>query len=175
MNNRCIILEAFTMKAVTIDQLDIKDHVRWAQDQESYDISFIKESHLVAPHPEILGTSVIYPSKFEELFELQRRNLPWASFTPPNNFHTFSKRFFSYRLFPNIYWEEEDEEESSEGENPNQEDLIQEVILAKKIGGQTQSLFEKDKCTILSLLELIKWVNHLLKQINARKLQYQKG
>jgi hypothetical protein len=163
------------MKAVTIDQLDIKDHVRWAQDQKDYDVSFIKESQLVATHPEILGTSIIYPSKFEELFELQRRNLPWASFSPPKNFHMFSKRFFSYRLFPNIYWEEKDEdEEESEDKNSNH-DLIQEVIRVKKKGNQTLPLFEKDKSAILSLLESIKWVNRLLKQINARKLQYQKG
>lgn len=162
------------MKAVTIDQLDIKDHVRWAQDQKDYDVSFIQESLLVAPHPEILGTSVIYPSKFEELFELQKRNLPWASFSPPKNFHMFSKRFFSYRLFPNIYWEDKDEEESSEDENPSH-DLIQEVIRIKKKKEQIQSLFEKDKSAILNLLESIRWVNQLLKQINARKLQYQKG
>ncbi len=162
------------MKAVTIDQLDIKDHVRWAQDQEDYDISFITESHLVAPHPEILGTSVIYPSKFEELFELQKRNLPWASFSPPKNFHMFSKRFFSYRLFPNIYWEENDEEESSEDKEHNH-DLIQEVLRVKKKENETQTLFEKDKTTVLNLLESIQWANQLLKQINARKLQYQKG
>lgn len=165
------------MKPVTIDQLDIKDHVRWAQDQEGYDISFVKESHLVAPHPEILGTSVIYPSKFEELFELQKRNLPWASFSQPKNFHMFSKRFFSYRLFPNIYWKDEDDNEESEesADEESSDDLIQEVIRIKKLGNQTESLFEKDKSTILNLLESIKWVNHLLKQINARKLQYQKG
>jgi hypothetical protein len=165
------------MKAVTIDQLDIKEHVRWAQDQEVYDVSFVKESHLVAPHPEILGTSVIYPSKFEELFELQRRNLPWASFAPPKNFHMFGKRFFSYRLFPNIYWkdEEEGEEKDSSQEEETHQDLIREVIRIKKLENQPQSLFEKDKSSILNLLESIKWINHLLKQINARKLQYQKG
>jgi hypothetical protein len=164
------------MKAITIDQLDIKDHVRWAQDQADYDVSFVQESHLVAPHPEILGTSVIYPSKFEELFELQRRNLPWASFSPPKNFHLFSRRFFSYRLFPSIYWEDEkDEEEKESSEKDSSHDLIQEVIRAKLLENQTQSLFEKDKSTILNLLESIRWVNQLLKQINARKLQYQKG
>ncbi len=163
------------MKAVTIDQLDIKDHVRWAQDQEEYDVTFVKESQLVGQHPEILGTSVIYPSKLEELLELQKRNLPWACFSPPKNFHMFSKRFFSYRVFPNIFWEDqEEEEEPSEEENENF-DLIREVIRVKKLANQPESLFEKDKGTILSLLESIKWVNQLLKQINARKLQYQKG
>lgn len=167
------------MKAVTIDHLDIKDHVRWAQDQKDYDISLIKESQLVAHHPEILGTSVIYPSKFDELFELQKKNLPWATFVPPKNFHTFSKRFFSYRLFPSIYWEEKEDEEEKENDSSEEEDvhqdLIQEVMRIKKNENQTHSLFEKDKNTILNLLESIKWINHLLNQINARKLQYQKG
>lgn len=164
------------MKATTIDQLDIKDHVRWAQDQKDYDISFVKESHLVAPHPEILGTSVIYPSKFEELFELQRRNLPWAHFSPPKNFHLFSKRFFSYRLFPDIYWEEEGSEEEKEfSEEDANCDLIQKMIRVENLANHTQSLFEKDKSAILNLLESIQWVNQLLKQVNARKLQYQKG
>ncbi|MGC1879299.1 MAG: DUF5399 family protein [Rhabdochlamydiaceae bacterium] len=165
------------MKAVTIDQLDIKDHVRWAQDQEDYDISFVNESHLVAHFPEILGTSVIYPSKFEELFELQKRNLPWAAFAPPKNFYLFSKRFFSYRLFPNLDWENEKGEEEGKKDSSEEEDfaLIQEVTRIKKFANQTQPLFDKDRGTILNLLESIKWINHLLKQINARKLQYQKG
>lgn len=160
------------MKAVTIDRLDIKDHVRWAQDQEGYDISFVKESLLVAPHPEILGTSVIYPSKFEELFELQKRNLPWAAFAPPKNFQAFSKRFFSYRLFPNIFWEEKDDDEEEED---SQDDLIAWIINYQKPDDQNSSLFEQDKSTVLNLLESIKEINDLLKQINARKLQYQKG
>lgn len=171
------------MKAVTIDQLDLKDHVRWAQDQEVYDVSLIKESYLVAHHPEILGTSAIYPSKLEELFELQKKNHPWATFVPPKNFHLFSKRFFSYRLFPNIYWEEESENSSGkdeESETPSKEDatnqdLIKEIIQLKKLENQTQLLFEKEKSTILNLLESIRWINRLLKQVNARKLQYQKG
>lgn len=103
------------MKAVTIDRLDIKDHVRWAQDQLEYDVSFVNESHLVAPHPAILGTSSIYASKFEELFELQKKNICWASFTQPLNFHLFSRRFFSYRLFPNIHWEDYEEGEEKRG------------------------------------------------------------
>jgi hypothetical protein len=86
----------------------------------------------------------------------------------------FSKRFFSYRLFPNIYWDDEDEEEEQE-EDDSKFDLIQEVIRVQKLGDQSHTLFEKDKSAILALLESIKWVNHLLKQINARKLQYQKG
>jgi hypothetical protein len=169
------------MKAVTIDQLEMKDHVRWAQDQQEYDVSFVNESHLVAPHPEILGTSAIYSSKFEELFELQKKNVSWAAFAQPSNFHLFSKRFFSYRLFPSIHWEEgqDQEEETSSQDQDNQhspsEDLIKEVLKVQKKSQQKHTLFEKDKTTILNLLETIKGIDRMLKQINARKLQYQKG
>lgn len=155
--------------SVTIDQLDLKDHVRWAKDQSAFDVALIKESDIVAHHPEILGTSAIYPSKLEELFEMQKKNLPWAAFEPPKNFHMFSRRFFSYRLFPNIYWEEEgrDDEEDSH------QNLKQQVIDLQN--PDAQAIFEKDKTAMLNLLDSIEWINHLLKQINARKLQYQKG
>lgn len=167
------------MKGVTIDKLDIKDHLRWAQDQEVLETAYVTEASLVAPHPEILGMSMIYPSKFEELFELQKRNQHWAAFSPPKNYHLFGKRFFSYRLFPSIHWEDEKESQEEEfQENFEQQensDLIQVVLRIKKLGNQTSTLFEKDKSAMLSLLESIRWINKLLQQINARKLQYQKG
>ncbi|MBS0604983.1 MAG: DUF5399 family protein [Verrucomicrobia bacterium] len=164
------------MKAVTIDKLNIKDHLRWAQDQEALESIYVTEAQTVAQHPELVGLSMIYPSKFEELFELAKKNQHWACFTPPKNYHVFGKRFFSYRLFPSIHWEDEEEggEEPSNQEEPNH-DLIQAVIRIKKMGSQTSSLFEKDKSAMINLLESIRWINKLLKQINARKLQYQKG
>lgn len=120
--------------------------------------------------------SMIYPSKFEELFELQKKNQHWACFSPPKNFHLFGKRFFSYRLFLNVHCTNE-EEEQEENENPNDPDLdlIQAVHKIKKMGSHPHSLFEKDRSAMLSLLESIKWINTLLKQITGRKLQYQKG
>ncbi len=163
------------MKAVTIDQLDIKEHVRWAHDQDALDVTFVTESQLIAAHPEIMGTSVIYPSKFDELFELQKKNLPWACFSAPIKFQTFSKRFFSYRLFPNIYWDDKEDTEEKEDDGTPSDNLIVEVLKVEKMGDQPSSLFEKDKTAILNMLESIRWVNELLKQISARKLQYQKG
>lgn len=160
------------MKAVTIDNLDIKDHLRWARDQEILDIDYVAEASIVAPHPEILGLSAIYPSKFDELFELQNRNQHWASFSPPKNYFLFGRRFFSYRLFFSIHWE--DEKEFLEDSEPTC-DLIQAVSRLKKTSSQTPLLFEKDKSTVLSLLESIRRITKLLEQIHARLLQYQKG
>ncbi len=158
--------------AVTIDNLGIKEHLRWAQDQEVLDSVYVTEASVVAPHPEILGMSVIYPSRFEELFDLQKKNQHWASFSPPKNFHLFGRRFFSHRLFPSIDWEDakdDEREEESQGQ-----DLIQALLEIEK-GNQHESLFEKDRATMLGMLQSIKWISQLLKQINGRKLQYQKG
>ena len=163
------------MKAVTIDNLDIKDHLRWAQDQEmTLETSWIEETNIVTSQPEIMGMSMIFPSKLEELFELQRKNQHWASFSPPSNFHLFGKHFFSYRLFSTIHWEEEELEDTEE-EQELSHDLIQAVIRIKQLGGQSSSLFEKDKTAVLNLLESIKWINLLLGQIHTLKLRYQKG
>ncbi|MBS0620197.1 MAG: DUF5399 family protein [Verrucomicrobia bacterium] len=153
----------------TIAELDIEAHVRWAKDQD-YDTKYITESHLVAPHPEILGVSSIYASKFEELFELQRRNMPWAAFAPPKNFHLFSKRFFSYRLFygfkPFVDEEEEGEKSASS---------LEEILNVQPQKHLSKHAFEKEKTAISDLLKSIHWINHLLGFVSSRKLQFQKG
>ena len=169
------------MKAVTIDRLDLKDHVRWAQHQEVYDSSFVTESNIVALHPEITSTSSIYSSKVEELFELQMRSQSWATFSPPKNFHLFGRRLFSYQLFPTIYWKEEDGEKEESREELNSEDreetsdLLRLVTMLQNFTSHSSTLFEKDKSSLITLLKSIQWINRLLAQINARKLQYQKG
>jgi hypothetical protein len=171
------------MKPVTIDNLNIKDHVRWAKDQELLDPTYTKEVSLVSHHPEVLWNSIILTSKWEELFEWQKRNVSWANFEAPDKYHLVSKRLFSYRLFPNIYWKDEDEESEDkehqeQGEDKHEQEgtnLLKQVLDLEKFPNQPMPLFERDKSTIVSLLESIKFLNTLLAQINARKLQYQKG
>ena len=166
------------MESVTIDNLGIKVHERWAQDQSVYDPSLIKDAPYVAMQPEVNGYSLIYSSKLEELFEMQKRNQAWASFVPPHRFQLFNKRYFSYRLFLNIHWEEEkdkDLEDDSEEQEESSENLLSEVKKLQSFTSQSSTLFEKDKTSILNLLESIQWINGMLGQICARKIQYQKG
>ena len=47
------------MNRVTIDNLDIRSHDRYAKDQEALDRKYINESTAIAAHSEILGTSAI--------------------------------------------------------------------------------------------------------------------
>lgn len=172
------------MKSITIDNLDIKDHVRWAQDQTLLDPVYLSEAQSIAHHSELMGMSSIYESQWETLFEWQKRNVPWASFAPPSKFHLASRRLFSFRLFPTIFWEENEEEEqdekegdegqSEEGDEPTN-NLWSQVVNVAAFTHQPTPLFEKDKSTILNLLESIKDINELIGYISARKLQYQKG
>jgi hypothetical protein len=172
------------MKPVTIDKLDIKDHIRWAQDRAIHDTSIVKESKEIAAHPDISGTSAIFPSHLEELLAWERGMLPWASFSPPENHILFHKRLFSYRLFPHISSEEDGESEKQEREEEDDDDLEEKVLKKAKnliehvIAIQQDardSLFEKDKNSILTLLESIRFIDGMLAQIMSRKLQYQKG
>lgn len=175
------------MKPITIDNLDIKDHVRWANDQNHLDSVYLTEAQAIAHLPEMLGTSAIYTSQWETLFEWQKRNAHWASFAPPSKYHLASKRLFSFRLFPTIYWKEE-EEEGTEDDQPSAEEfvekkdkespavnLVKEVINTAAFFHQPSIVFEKDKTTILNLLESIKYLDGLLAQITGKTMQYQKG
>lgn len=110
------------MRPVTIDQLDIKIHERYAKDQQQLDTKYIKESTAIAAYSEIVGTSSIYPSNWEILFELQIKNISWAAFCPPLRYTLQSNRFFSYQILPTIYLRDElDEEEESEEEEKENE------------------------------------------------------
>ncbi|MBI3236313.1 MAG: DUF5399 family protein [Chlamydiales bacterium] len=166
------------MKAVTIDNLDLKDHIRFAQDVMNLDTTYLTDAQAVAKHPEHLGVSTIYASQWEALLERQKRNIHWASFSPPSKYHLANKLLFSFCLFPKAFWEdsEESKQEDSEQKKEEKENLPDLFIQVMKTEPKHRSsLFEKDKSCILNLLESIRDLNKLLAHISARKLQYQKG
>lgn len=165
------------MKAATIDNLDIKIHERYAQDQVALDKSFITDASHPSPHFEIAAASSMYASKWEELFETSVKNLPWASFAPPFAYHRQSNRFFSYRILPTIYVDDgnEEGEKKQDEEEKKEEEILQKALSAKKGRNQDALLFERDKTIIVKLLRTVSHLNEMLGQINSRKLQYQKG
>ncbi len=168
------------MKAVTIDNLDIKEHIRWAKDREIFDAALVHDTHQIAQHPEISGLSAIFPSQLEELFNWEKGVNPFANFAVPYNVHQFSRHLFTYRLFHNIHWkqanddEDASEEDESEGKSKPEENLLLQ-IKAVRTSSHNSTIFEKDKSTLISLLESIQSINKMLEQITSRKLQYQKG
>lgn len=175
----CVLFpQGVIMKATTIDNLDVKIHERYAQDQRVYDRSFVTDSSLVSPHADIAATSAIYASQWEALFETSVKNLSWALFTPPSMYYRMRNRFFSYSILPFIDIhrdQEKDEEQQQDEEEAKENPLVKKALSAKKGKNQDTSLFERDKTSIIHLLETVDHLDEILGQINARKLQYQKG
>ena len=170
------------MNGVTIDKLDLKSHRRYAEDQIKLDTKYTQESPLIPPHSEILGTSSIYSSSWEDLFETQKKNIPWACFIPPPLYTVQTNRFFTFRVVPSISLGDEEEEEAQKEKEREEEErqkkensLFKKTMEAEKGLEDTLSRFEGDKGSILNLLTSIQSLNSLLAQINGRKLQYQKG
>ncbi|MBM3207180.1 MAG: hypothetical protein FJZ57_01040 [Chlamydiae bacterium] len=176
-------------KPVTIASLDITAHKRYAVDQEMLDPTFIIEPQFIAPHSEITGTSSIYASKWEELFEIHKRSTTWAHFEPPPSYFHQSNRFFSYCLLPNFYVEMS-EEKTEEDTSPqslseifadkklkkiSKQELIDLISLNKTSDYANSLSLENDKQIILSLLDSIEIINKMISQVHSKKLQYQKG
>lgn len=167
------------MKATTIDNFNISAHERYAQDQKVLDKTFITEALLLSPSFDKVALSSIYSSKWEELFEMGIKNLPWAVFSPPSAYRGQPNRFFSYRILPSIFVEATDEdgegEERDEDEEKKESEILKKVQQVTKGENEDTYLFERDKSAVINLLETVHHLNHILLQINSRKLQYQKG
>lgn len=176
-------------KPVTFDSIDITVHNRYAKDRETLDPIFLTEPQIIAPHSEITGTSSIYSSKWAELFDIYQRNVSWAHFSPPDMYFSQSNRFFSYCLLPDLYWDMEDDDEKKEEKEappeivfsfqrkkrPTKKEIISLSALMKKEEGTSLVYFEKDKGTIINMIDAIEKLNKLLAHVQSRKLQYQKG
>ncbi len=165
------------MTPVTIDNLDIKNHVRWAHDQNDLDPSYIQEAPKVASHPELLGSSIIYASQWDLLFEWQKRNRPFAHFEPPHKYRLASRRLFSFRILPHMDWKSSvlSAEDLNDEDIEVMTDFLKKIIDLPCFENHPPGLFEREKTSILALLKSIQFLNMLLEKISALKLKYQKG
>lgn len=155
------------MSRVTIDNLDIKVHERYAQDQLQLDNKYITESQAIGRQTDFAATSSIYSSQWEILFGTHLVNVSWAFFCEPPKYNAQRNRFFTHALCP-IDMQDDQGEKDKEDEEEEENELVQKVIQAEKFK-------ESDKAAILNLFESMKLLNGILAFINAKKLQYQKG
>lgn len=166
------------VKAVTIDQIGIEVHERYAKDQEALDSSYIREA---APHSEVVGTSSIFASEWEKLFEASLCQHPWAVFVlPPNLASLKRRRFFSFSLVPSLDGfsqdEKEGEKQQEEGEEKDQAFAEEKKrLMSVKIGHPSLASLERERSILFNLFASIEELNDLLREIHCRKLQYQKG
>lgn len=163
------------MEKITIDQIGIDAHKRYAIDQESLDTHYITDATHISGQLEIAGTSMIYSSKWEELFEFNLNNTTWAAFLPPPNYRTQRNKFFSHSLIPGILWSESDDDEDLEEDENTENERKKQNALIKNIIEVLSSRLKEDESALLNLIQSIKTLNSLLREVNAKKLQYQKG
>lgn len=155
---------------MTIDNLDVAVHERWAQDQEKLDPKYLSSAE-TPNHFEIAGTSILYPSQWEELFEVHVKNIPWAAFTPPPHYRLQPNKFFTHRIVPSI-------DTGMEGKEEEEKESFYEKILRKAEERRKQKALaavQREETALTNLFDIVQTLNVLLEQINARKTQYQKG
>lgn len=150
-----------------VHNLPAETFQRYAYDQKILDRSYIDESSLIAPHSEVNGTSSIFSSEWELLFETQKRNHSWAHFRSPLEYGAQPRKFFAYHVLPNVEISDEDEESAAAlnllKEHPGPGDL------------RTMHIFEREKNTLVNMFETLSYLNALLKHANTHKLRYQRG
>lgn len=214
---------------ITIDKFPTNAHVQFAKDQQRLDPLLVTEAAAIYPHAAVTSASALYIPQFTKLFNLDKCNLPWASFTPPPSLASANKKTFSSRwlftppgakkltnnLFPplaNEFLEEEHaggdslgsevllsasavmyyqsqkkRREIPEVENAEPEDasefslpapfklLKDKVANFPRLLHQTPTRFEKEKMALYHLMEMLEWIDTLLKQIHAATARYQRG
>ena len=162
-----------SVKSKTIDNLGVDASIRYAKDQEAIDVRFIQESQLVPSKTEISVATPYTPSEFDQLYSLEKK-ISWALFSPPPNYFNAEKSLFSYLLIPSLGDYEKLEADLDKVEGV--EDLLKKPHKkSDRDSSHDEKQDEKDRKTLLALLQCIGKLNKILGVVNARRNQYQRG
>ncbi|NDD58759.1 MAG: hypothetical protein EBZ47_05860 [Chlamydiae bacterium] len=169
----------------TIDNLGPEVSLIYAEGQKNLDPKITKEAKGIVSQAQIDVTQPCYPSEFEMLFELGKRNLPWAEFEAPSKFNEQKKRVFTHQLIPSLGSEDKKENLTQKivarlqsYESKRQQDYAKnEPIDPKKIFQQQQlsKELEKQKNSLIKLLDCILNLDKDINIVNGKRSQYQKG
>jgi hypothetical protein len=162
----------------TIDNLGADASNRYASDQQYYDQKIIKESQSVTAQSQIEVTLPSFMSEWEGLFELRRRNLPWADFQAPARYAEQKRRLFTDHILPALSSEEmiDTQIERVKSRAKKDKERNKEKRLAERWEEEIEEKDEeKEKNTLLLLLNCINLLDKALIEANSRRNQYQKG
>ena len=169
----------------TIDNLGLDVSTRYAQDQVFLDDKIIKEASAIAPQTQIDVTQPSYPSEFEALFGLSKKNLAWAEFTPPVRFNEQKKRLFTHQLIPSLGSADKKENQSQKIVAKVQAQLHRRLTPKNQDEDQNRrnqfhneqedKELEKEKKILIKLFDCIVYLDKNISFINSRRTQYQKG
>ena len=149
-----------SIKPRTIDNLGIETSSRYARDQAQLDTKFIEDSRHI--RTEVSVVKPYLPTEFEE-YLLPEKPTMWASFAPPPESFTYGQPLFSYQLIPSLGGYEKLEADT---------DQFEETLGKPLKEGQEE---ERERKTILKLLQTVNVLDRILRLANARRNQYQRG
>lgn len=163
--------------SLTIDNYDISAHERWANDQELLEVLFFQESKTIPPHLEIAALEKSILSNWEQLFEFDSRKKAFAHFESPPKYTFMRNRFFNRGISEQFQWSDdlEDDDDKQKQKDENQAKKLKALIKKAIANSMPTSLFEKEQKALTKMIDSIYLLNILMREIHAKKLQYQKG
>ncbi|HEV3270094.1 MAG TPA: DUF5399 family protein [Candidatus Rhabdochlamydia sp.] len=166
----------------TIDNLGIEVSTRYAEDLRELDQKLLVEARGIQEQTEIEITHPFFLTELEILLEPQKQQT-WATFTPPKGYFEQKKRFFMFQLIPSLGSEEKHETQtqkiislktfSRKKRDDQQQDKQQEEESGHS--DPEKEYHEKEKKTLVSVLQTIMHLDKEIQEINARRGQYHKG
>ena len=180
---KLIIEIEVNMPPRTIDNLGVDVSSRYAEDQKLLDEKIIKEARGIAPQTIVDVTQPYYSSEFEALFELGRRNLPWADFQAPAKYNEQKKRLFTHQIIPALGTPDKKDNQTqkiiAKAQNhlaKRQQEKDQQKEPKKKFIEEREDLqIDKEKKVLIKLLDCIVYLDKNIADVNSRRSQYQKG
>ncbi len=169
----------------TIDNLGVDVSTRYAQDVATLDESLIKDARGITLQTQIDVTQPAFASEFELLFELSKKNLPWAEFQPPIRYNEQKKRVFTHQIIPSLGTLDKRERESAKiiakadsyqkKKQGDQEKEGQKNSQKKFMELQEEEQVKKEKKILIKLLDCIIYLDKDMASIQSKRSQYQKG
>lgn len=164
----------------TIDNLGIEASTRYAEDLRELDQKLINEARAIPGQTEIEITDPFYLTELEILLNAQKQQT-WATFFPPKGYFEQKKRLFMFQLIPSLGSEEKHETQT-------QKIISQLKTFAKRKRKDhqqqndkqdepdpEQEYHEREKKMLVSVLQIIMYLDKEIQEINARRGQYHKG
>lgn len=137
---------------------------RWAKAQELLEETapLIRDAGIASQHAQ---TEVILPAIQPHIYTLlgiSSSHVTWAQFSMPTGFNLQKRRLFTSQLVPLL-------------ESDDQQDSL--ISRIEKVSGEKdeETMWEKEKQTLLALLKLLQILNKDLIDIVSRCKQFQKG
>jgi hypothetical protein len=152
----------------TIDNLGPEASNRFALNQQiSEQNPYLKETSPYVPSQTTIDVTIpSYTSENDKLFELEKKNVTWATFPPPPNYNIQKPRIFMHQIVPSI---------GSEDRIEMQQQRISAASVPSTSSDREKREEEIEKKTLINTLQTTMKLDKDQVYINSHRDQYHKG